>query len=156
MRNTSLVGEVSRTQIMATLARRGKRPLVPLGDFQRYDFVFEDEEGRFFRVQCKTGRLRNGAVSFYPCSVDSRSQPGRCIRRPYTNEVDYFGVYCPDNDKIYLVPVSEATETQCLLRINPPRNGQKTKIRWARDFEIGQGVPEAIFLPQTAEGSAPE
>src|SRR5947207_5022915 len=141
VRNTSEVGEISRTQVMAALALRGKRILVPLSDFQRYDFVFE-ENNQFFRVQAKTGRLHNGAVAFETCSIDSRSQQGHCLRRSYADEIDYFGVYCPANNKVYLVPVQEASKTACLLRIDPPRNGQKTKIRWARDFEIGDGVPE--------------
>ena len=58
---------------MAAVAVQGKSILVPLSDHLRYDFVFEDEHGQFFRVQCKNGRLINGRVSFYPCSVDSRS-----------------------------------------------------------------------------------
>ena len=135
MRNTSLVGEIARTQVMAALARNGKH-LLPLGDFRRYDFVFEDEEGKFFRTQSKNGRLIKGAIVFYPCSVDSRSDPGRCIRKKYTGEVDFFGVYCPDNGKCYLVPSAIATGYGCSLRIEAPRNGQKTKIRWASDYEL--------------------
>ncbi|MBI1916577.1 MAG: hypothetical protein HYS12_17855 [Planctomycetes bacterium] len=155
MRNTSLVGEVSRTQVMAALALRGKRILVPLGDFQRYDLVFEEEDGQFYRVQAKTGRLAKGAVLFWTCSTDSRSQPGHCIRKPYTHDVEFFGVYCPENNKVYLVPVAEATNTACVLRIDPPRNGQKTRIRWARDFEIGEGVTEGTWVSETTVGPTP-
>jgi hypothetical protein len=134
-RDTSLTGDVSRAQIIAALALQGKAVLVPLTEGRRYDLVIE-EEGRFFRVQCKTGRLIQGAVRFYPCSVDSRSQPGRCVRKGYVGEVEFFGVYCPDNGKCYLVPVDEAPERGCHLRVDAPRNGQKTRIRWAEDFEI--------------------
>ncbi len=155
MRNTSLVGEISRSQVMAALALQGKHILIPLGDFQRYDFVFE-EEGRFFRVQCKTGRLRNGRVRFACCSIDSRSKLGGCVRRPYTGEIDHFGVYCPDNNRVYLVPVAEAPKDFCFLRIEPPRNGQKTHLRWARDFEIGEGLTEPVWVPKTMTGLAPE
>jgi hypothetical protein len=150
-----MVGEISRMQVMAALARRGKRLLMPLSDFQRYDLVFE-EEGRFYRVQAKTGRVVRGAVFFETSSIDSRSQVGHCIRKPYTNEVDFFGVYCPQNDKVYLVPIVEATNTDCVLRIDPPRNGQKTRIGWARDFEIGTGVPEPIWVIETTAGPTPE
>jgi hypothetical protein len=135
MRNTSHTGEVCRTQLIAALTLRGKTILLPLGDHQRYDFVIEDE-GKFFRVQCKNGKLWNGTISFYPCSVDSRSEPGRCLRKKYTGEVDLFGVYCSDNQKCYLVPAELITGYQCCLRIAPPRNGQKTRIRWASDYEL--------------------
>jgi hypothetical protein len=135
MRNTSLTGEVSRTQVMAALALRGRRVLVPLADYLRYDLVIDDG-GRFLRVQCKTGRLIKGAVVFYPCSVDSRSQKGRCVRKGYAGEVELFGVYCPELRKCYLVPVGHVAVTACYLRIDPPRNAQKTRIRWAADYEI--------------------
>lgn len=73
MRNTSQIGEVSRWQIMAALSRHGKQFLLPVGDHLRYDLAIDDE-GKFLRIQCKTGRLRKGVVSFATCSIDSRSQ----------------------------------------------------------------------------------
>ena len=155
MRDTSHTGEVSRTQGVAALTLLGKHLLAPLGDFRRSDLAI-DEGDRFLRVQCKTGRLINGAIVFYPCSVDSRSEKGRCIRRGYRGEVELFGVYCPDNGKCYLVPVEEAPTCSCCLRITPPQNGQKTKIRWAHEFEIGARVPEPIWLPEMGRGSVPE
>ncbi len=137
MRNTSLTGEVCRTQIIAALTMQGRALLLPMGDFQRYDLGIDDgRDGGYHRVQCKTGRLRKGAIVFYPCSVDSRSERGRCIRKGYLGQVQYFGVYCPDLKKCYLVPVEDATTTGCSLRVDPPRNGQKTRIRWAEDYEI--------------------
>jgi hypothetical protein len=138
VRNTSLTGEVCRTQIIAALALQGRKVLVPMGDFLRYDLGIDLEtpDGRFLRVQCKTGRLRKGAVVFYPCSVDSRSERGRCICKSYAGQVEYFGVYCPDLKKCYPIPAGDATTMGCSLRVDPPRNGQKTRIRWAEDYEI--------------------
>jgi hypothetical protein len=135
MRNTSLTGEVSRTQVIAALTLQGKRVLVPLADFQRYDLAIDDG-GRLLRIQCKTGRLSQGAIHFHPCSIDSRSKQGGCVRKGYQGEVDLFGVFCPEVKKCYLVPVEEAPITGCYLRIDPPKNGQKTGIRWAATYEI--------------------
>jgi hypothetical protein len=135
MRDTSSIGEVSRWQVIAALTRQRKHILTPIGDHLRYDLVI-DEEGRFLRVQCKTGRLRNGAIRFATCSVDSRSQKGRCVRRSYRGEVELFGVYCPENGRCYLMPVEKAPLYVCSLRIDPPRNGQKTHLVWAEDYEM--------------------
>jgi hypothetical protein len=135
MRDTSSIGEVSRWQIIAALTRRGKQLLLPIGDHLRYDLAIDDE-GRLLRVQCKTGRLRNGVVSFLPCSIDSRSKRGGCVCRSYRGEIELFGVYCPQNRKCYLVPVEDVPQFGCHLRIAPPRNGQKTRIHWAEDYEI--------------------
>jgi hypothetical protein len=122
-------------QIAAALVLQGKEVLVPLGDFLRYDLVI-DEGGRFLRVQCKTGRLVKGAIVFHPCSIDSRSKQGGCIRKSYHGEVELFGVYCPELKKCYLVPVEDATMAVCSLRVEPPKNGQKTRIRWATSYEV--------------------
>lgn len=135
MRETSHIGEVGRWQIISVLARQRKHLLLPIGDHLRYDLVI-DEGGTFLRVQCKTGRLRKGAVHFATCSVDSRSQQGKCLRRSYRGEVELFGVYCADNNKCYLVPVGKVGTNEGCLRIDPPRNGQKTRIIWAEDYEI--------------------
>ncbi len=135
MRDTSRIGEISRWQIVAALTRRGKQLLLPVGDHLRYDLAIDDE-GTFLRVQCKTGRLRNGVISFATCSVDSRSKRGGCVRRSYRGEIELFGVYCPENGKCYLVPVEQVGINDCRLRVDPPRNGQKTLIRWAEDYEM--------------------
>jgi hypothetical protein len=135
MRNTSLTGEICRTQVIAALALQGKMVLVPLSDYLRYDLAIDDG-GRLSRVQCKMGKLTNGAVHFHPCSIDSRSQKGTCIRKGYAGEIEFFGVYCPEVKKCYLVPVDHAPLTGCYLRVDPPKNGQKTRIRWAADYEI--------------------
>lgn len=135
MRNTSLRGEVCRAQVVAALTLQGKTVLLPLGDFQRYDLVIDDGV-RFLRVQCKMGKLTNGAVHFHPCSIDSRSKPGRCLRKGYVGQVDLFGVYCPEVNKCYLVPVAITPATGCSLRIESARNGQQRGVRWAADYEI--------------------
>jgi hypothetical protein len=135
MRDTSQIGEASRWQLIALLSRRGKQLLLPVGDHLRYDLAIDDE-GTILRVQCKTGRLRKGVVSFATCSIDSRSKQGGCIRRGYRGQIELFGVYCPDNGKCYLVPVGKVGQYCCHLRIDPPRNGQKTRILWAEDYEI--------------------
>jgi hypothetical protein len=91
------------------------------------------------------GRLINGALHFHPCSVDSRSEKGRCIRKGYAGEADLFGVYCRELQKCYLVPVEDVPTTACCLRIDPPRNGQRNGIRWADGYEIR---PEPVVLQE--------
>jgi hypothetical protein len=140
MRNTSRIGEVSVAQVISALVNVGNYIYMPFGDSKRSDFLTENEEGRFFRVQCKTGRLTRGTVSFTTCSIDSRSVKGRCIRKGYRGQIDYFGVYCPDNRKCYLVPIEHAPNYQCFLRVEPPSNNQLKNVRWAKDYEIGDST----------------
>lgn len=140
MRNTSQVGQVTVAQVIRTLTQQGKYVLLPFGDHRRYDLVFEDEEGRFFRVQCKTAWVSRGTLRFATCSVDSRSAVGRTLRKGYQGEVDLFGVYCPATDRVYLVPVNDVPVGEGILRLEPPRNNQQTGIRWARDYEAREAA----------------
>jgi PD-(D/E)XK nuclease superfamily protein len=58
------------------------------------------------------------------------------MRRSYTDEIDLFAVYCPDTERVYVIPVDEATESVGSLRVLPPANGQARRIRWAADYEL--------------------
>src|SRR5215467_12197444 len=84
------VGHRTEAAILAELVKRGYRVLLPFGVNQRYDLVL-DCEGQLRKVQCKAGRLRDGAVQFSSQSVQSNTQGTRT--RGYAGEVDLFMVY---------------------------------------------------------------
>ncbi len=127
------VGHRSEAAVLAELVRRGYRVLLPFGVNQRYDLVLEND-GRFLRAQCKTGRLRNGVIQFSAVSIQSNTNGTRV--RHYTGEVDLFVVYCPDNECVYVIPSEEVPPTGMYLRVDPPRNRQRKRVRWARDYEL--------------------
>jgi hypothetical protein len=127
------VGLRTEAAVAEALLRRGHTVLFPRGENQRYDMLV-DLDGTFLRIQCKTGRLRRGAVEFSTQSV--RCNMTTVLTRGYRGEVEYFGVYCPDNGRIYFVPIEEASLAVCLLRVDPPINGQAKRIRWAADYEL--------------------
>jgi hypothetical protein len=91
------------------------------------------------RVQCKTGRLRNGTVRLNACSV--RSNTKQVFRRTYLGEIDYFAVYCPDNRRVYMVPCIGETPGEPTLRIDPAINRQSDGIRWAADYALERFSP---------------
>jgi hypothetical protein len=118
---------------MAALLKRGKKVLTPFGDNARYDLVVE-EDGRFTRIQCKTGKLSRGAIVF---SVASSQYHRGGKRRDYRGQVDAFGVFCPDNEKVYIISIDNLPLVrEAKLRLTPPGNSQSKGIRWAADFEI--------------------
>jgi PD-(D/E)XK endonuclease len=125
------IGQRSEAAIQAELVKRGYRVLVPIGVNQRYDLVI-DMDGRFVKAQCKTARLRNGAIQF---STRSTRSTGQGVQfRSYDGEIDLFLVYSPDTDCVYGVPIEEAAEGQMSLRTEAPQNHQRRGIRWARDY----------------------
>ena len=132
MRNTKEIGDTAVAGVLASLLKKGYAILIPFGDSQRYDLVL-DKDGQFFRVQCKNGRIRNGCVRF---NTSSTLWYKGHSRRNYKGQIDYFGVYCPNLDKTYLIPVNIVGETQGILRISKPKNNQTKYIRWGNEFEI--------------------
>ncbi len=131
--NSKNIGEVCEIMIMAAFLKRGIPVLTPFGDNQRYDMVLDTPSG-FKRVQCKTGRLRQGVIQF---SVASSAYHRKGKRQGYHGQIDLFGVYCPENQKCYLVPIQNAPpKNLCTLRLEPAANNQSRNVRWAVDFEI--------------------
>jgi hypothetical protein len=127
------VGQRSEAAVLAVFVRHGYCVLTPFGVNHRYDFVL-DMGDRFLRVQCKTGRLRDGAILYNAFSSQSNTRHART--RCYTGEIDLFAVFCPDTGRVYAVPFQDATTAQGTLRIDPPANNQSRRIRWAADYEL--------------------
>ncbi len=124
------IGTVTEAMVLAALLKAGKTVLSAFGGKQRYDLVI-DEAGIFQRIQCKTGRLRDGSVIFY---AKSKSYRGKNV--PYTGQVEYFGVFCPETGQSYLVP-SNLVRTGCNLRVEPVgKNCAHMVSHWAKDFEL--------------------
>lgn len=132
MPNPKAVGEKSEAQILARLLREDKVVLLPFGDNQRYDLVL-DEDGKFIRVQCKTGRVKDGSICFNACSTHYHRGKGWS---DYKGEADLFGVYVPSLDKVYLVPVDDVPSQKVYLRLTPSKNGQTKGVRLAVDYEF--------------------
>jgi hypothetical protein len=129
-------GNKSTLAIMLALSEAGYELLVPFGENTRYDLVIDDGV-RLARVQCKTGRLRRGSVVFNSCSSYAHHPNPRMVKRDYQGQIDFFGVFCPETRKSYLVPIADVTtKYSAMLRVDPPRNNQRIGVRLAADFEI--------------------
>lgn len=127
--NPKAIGERSEAVIIAKLLMRGEVVLRPFGDNQRYDLVV-DRNGVFVRIQCKTGRIKNGAVLFSCCS-----NAGGYNKRSYHGEIDFSAVFCPENGNVYMVPVDEVPKTLAFLRFEKTESkGPKSTIRWADKY----------------------
>src|SRR5690242_15748707 len=57
-------GHISKSAIVAKFLQCGYVVLTPFGGSERYDLVIEDADGIFWRIQCKSGWIENGAVYF--------------------------------------------------------------------------------------------
>ena len=132
------VGDRSTLAIITVLRELGYGVYLPFGENTRCDLILERGDG-LTRVQCKTGRLRQGSIVFAVCSCYGHHRNPATARRVYTGQIDLFAVYCRDTASVYLVPIEDVpTKSAAYLRVDPPRNNQYNRIRFAADYEIGR------------------
>lgn len=92
-----------------------------------------DNGKRTYKIQVKTGWYRKGCVIFRGRRRVREALPYRS--RAYTEqELDYFAIYYPPTDSIYVVPHAATSGSDGCLRLEPVINGQQKFIRWARDY----------------------
>jgi hypothetical protein len=137
---------------MQALYASGYAVAVPFGENVRYDLIVDDGE-RLSRVQCKTGRLRQGAVRFATCSCYGHHARPLDARRDYVGQIDFFAVHCPETLAVYLVPIEDVpVRAQAALRVEPSRNGQRRHIRPAADYEIAEVSTRPTRAPRATSG----
>jgi hypothetical protein len=74
----------------------------------------------------------------------SRLTPGGYVRSTYSpGEVDLVGVYCAELDRCYLLPDRLFVGKNVVhLRLAPPRNGQRSCINLAEQYEFNGAVAQ--------------
>lgn len=133
--NTTQIGNISEAKILARFVELGYQVLLPFNQGCRYDMVVE-REGVFERIQVKTGLLVDDAyITFNTSSLDL-SDKSDVQFRSYYGEIDFFAVYCPQNERCYRIAVDDAPGGHCRLRLVAPRNNQHKGVRWADDYRL--------------------
>jgi hypothetical protein len=138
MEHPKAIGDTSQLAIMLGLDHAGYAFFIPFGENTRYDIVI-DEGYRLARVQCKTGRLKSGAVRFRACSSYAHHPNPKLLKRDYLGEIEYFGVYRRETEGVYLVPIEDVpVRREGALRVDPARNGQAHRVRLAANYQIAR------------------
>jgi hypothetical protein len=110
--------------------------LVPFGSGLAFDLgVVLPPDGRFLRIQVKAGRVRKGCVEFNTCSTDHGSGT-----QSYVGRADVFAVQVPALDRVFIVPVCECPASKGYLRLDPARNNQRRRIRFAADYSLEEWI----------------
>jgi len=134
--DTNSIGDISEAAIITRFLQLGYVVLTPYGGNQRYDLVIEDTDRQFWRVQCKTTRIDEGAtVLRFNTSISNVTGKNRQPRN-YRGQCDYFAVYNERLNKVYLIPVDQVGTTGASLWLVPSKNNQDKNKLWARDYEL--------------------
>src|SRR4051812_25241292 len=99
-------GNAAEAAVLNALIRADLTVLVPFGDGSPYDLVV-DTGHDLIKVQVKCGRIRDNCIAFNSCGTDH----GRG-RQDYIGRADVFGVYAPQLDRVYIVPVDGCARLQ--------------------------------------------
>ena len=139
--NPNQIGNIAEAAIVFRALRAGVEVLRPQGEHGRYDLAF-DIGGRIHRVQCKTARLKHGAVTIRTRTC--RRTASGYERGSYTSaDVDLIAGYCGENDTCWLVPISKLEgASQFHIRLEPARNGQRAAINSATEYEFDGAVAQ--------------
>ena len=133
------IGDRTTLAVMLALRDLGLGVLVPFGENTRYDLVIDDGTS-LSKVQCKTGRLRNGAVRWSVCSNyghhrESQESPSVTITARSTS----LASTAPRRKGSTWFPIAELpVRRQGTLRVEPAKNCQRKFIRPASEYEIGR------------------
>lgn len=125
---------IAETAIIRAATELGigvSRPLNP----ERYDLIL-DLWPRLFRVQCRWAE-RRADVLVVGCYTCRRGPNGMIVRRYSADEIDGYGVYCPELDRCFFLPIEPFEGKRVVhLRLAPTKNNQTAKINLAGDYDL--------------------
>ena len=121
--NSKKIGDYAEIKLIESLLNAGKNVLIPFGDNQRFDILFE-ENSKIYPVQVKTANKKG----YFP--IRSRN-------KEYDN-VTHFGIYSREEKSSYLIPVKNlynTNSTMVKLRNNLKEDFKVKKLQ-SKMFEI--------------------
>lgn len=143
MATPSEIGATAEREVAYALECAGWTVYLPVfAPHSRVDFVAIDDRGKAVRIQVKTTRLAQGgtALFFRTCSNTGN------VRISYDGEVDAFGLWSPEWQTAYLLPIADAPSQGGHLRLAPAANNQRAGVRFASDYEI-RSLPDLRHGP---------
>jgi hypothetical protein len=132
------LGSTTEAIVLSAYLRSGFQVSVPFSKLAAYDLIV-DTGKRLLKVQAKTAWIRAGCMNYH-----SRRRVGGSYndRRAYEDgEIDYFAVYCPQTNSLFVIP-AEGHGKAGMLRIEPTKNNQKKMVKWAKDFSWDKHIEE--------------
>lgn len=132
MKHPKQTGILTEHKVITRLIELGYTVSLVIGDNARYDIIL-DINGELFKVQIKHARLKNGCIVFSAHSTQSNKKISRSIS--YLGQIDYFIVWCGENDQYYAISVDMLTNEYTIsLRIEKAKNNQSTNVNYAGDY----------------------
>tara|TARA_Y100000593_G_C4314868_1_gene340311 strand:- start:1263 stop:1691 length:429 start_codon:yes stop_codon:yes gene_type:complete len=141
--NTSQRGNIGEIRALLEFSRLGIQCYTPLGDGQTVDIV-ADFNGKLNRIQVKTCSKLNKSGAMEWKLTKQAGYHG--TRQSYNKtEVDYFALYCIENDAICLIPFSECLPSATLsIRPDDYEGAMISSMRFQKDYLFSKFVITSI------------
>lgn len=124
-------GNAAEAAVLHALVAAGFHVLVPFGSGLPFDLAVVTPDGHILRLQVKSGRVRDGCVEFKSSSTNhGRGQ------RDYRGRADVIAVYAASLARVFMVPVDDCPSFTGYLRLDPPRNNQRRRVRLAEEYSF--------------------
>ena len=135
--HTKDVGDIAEVAITLNALKKGWSVSKPVGENQRYDLILDDGVS-LLKVQCKSAKLKQEIIS---ASLTRMTRlKDKYKRETYTEqEIDAFGIYCPDIQQCFLIKIKELTvdgkaQGSVNLRLKESTGNNQHHIRLAKDY----------------------
>jgi len=142
--NTNKKGDVGLVKSMMELTTNNYFVFTPISDTTCVDLVIGNSEMELKRAQIKYCSLVNGRVEIFMSTVINGKRVAIDL-----SKLDMWIIYCPDNDKLYYIPISDLVGKKSMkLRVVPPKVMSK-QVTMADIYEsIENAWVRDLLLPQ--------
>ena len=150
-------GNIAEAKLAAAAIELGIGVCLPIGDGCRYDLIF-DLHPELVRVQAKWAPRKGDVIiaRFRTCRF---TPTNGYIKTTYdATEIDAIGLYCPELETRYLLPITDFDgQGFAHLRLAPARNNQQRGVRMAAQYELGAiaQLGERVSGTHEVAGSSP-
>lgn len=135
------IGDIGEAHAIYEFTKLGIPVSKPVNNGMVYDLII-DVDNRLYKVQVKT--TSSLIKSTYNMTFDLTKLDVRSNRNTHysysSEEVDFFYLYCIEEDVGMLLPVKDAPKKTVSFRQlkYAPANGQRKGIRFAEDYTVQQ------------------
>ena len=134
MHHTKDKGDLGVLKGCSRLSELGYSILMPISEHLPFDIVAYKDR-KFLRVQVKYRHKNKGTVDV-TLRTSWADKNGNHSRYYNLDDMDVFGIYCPDNDECYFVPthILKGLKNSLKLRIEEAKNHAEKNIHHAEEF----------------------
>jgi hypothetical protein len=128
-------GDLAEMAVAADVLRRGHKVAFPHGEDWDYDLVV-CRHGRLERVQVKYSASDGCALHVRCRSLSLTNGRVREVKKYTAATIDWLAVYDATTSGCFYIPAVELGTGRSILtlRLAPPRNGQRRRVRLAVDY----------------------